>query len=260
MPRFNVLKCDADPSLLKLKGFLAKKGVYLLVKRGPRSLGLLDIYLKQIKTKIITYLKIHPKASFPSLLKAVIKSYNMSYSDVLKGTPAQFNSNYFDAILRHRLYKDQPALQPFKTWVKEQLKAQKKSLEPRRGPLKNRDDFRVLDLCFIAYRDKKIHRNWSRQYARDLYRVERVVTAHGSPYSYQLRDVMTNQIMPGYFSSDELTLVDFKNYTPDQVLGEKFKKGGQKWLLVSFKHKSGQAFGRFVCIAVFETFGSLKLL
>ena len=202
MPKFNTLKCDADPSLLALKGYLAQQGIYLSVKRGRRKLGLLDVYLKNIKTKMISYLKIHPTASFPTLLKAVIKSYNNTYSDVLKGKPADLNSNYFDAILRSRLYKNQPALQPFDTWYKEQLKAQKKSLKTRKGSLRNRDDFRVLDLVFIVYKIRYLQRNWSRQNTRTLYRIERVVTAHGRPYSYQLRDCMSQEIEPGYFSGD----------------------------------------------------------
>ena len=39
MPKFNILKCDADPSLLKLKGFLANKSVFLFVKRHSAPLS-----------------------------------------------------------------------------------------------------------------------------------------------------------------------------------------------------------------------------
>ena len=92
-----------------MKGYLAKKGIHLLVKRGRRKLGLLDAYLKSIKTKLITYLKIHPQASFPPLLDAIVQSYNNTYSDIIKGKPAELNSNYFDAKLRQKLYKDKPA-------------------------------------------------------------------------------------------------------------------------------------------------------
>ena len=200
MPKFNILKSDADPSLLKIKGFLSEKSVFLFVKRGRRKLGLLDAYQKHIKTKIITYLKIHPEADFPSLLKAVIKSQNNTFSQVLKGTPSEFNSNYFDPLLRKRLYKNHSALQPFETWYKEQLNLQRKAFQPRLKNLKNRDDFCVSDLVFVLFRKPYLQRNWSRQNTHQLYRIERVHTAHGKPYSYQLRDVMTNEIVPGYFA------------------------------------------------------------
>ena len=202
MPNFNVLRCDADGSWWKIRGYLAQKGVFLFLKRGRRSLSLVDIYMKYIKTKIISYLKIYPTANFPNLLKAVLDSYNHTFSDKINGKPAELNSNYFDPVLRRRLYKNQPALQPFETWFKDQLKLQSRSLKPRTGELKNRDDLRVSDLVFVLYREKRLQRNWSRKTERILYRVARVVTAHGKPFTYQLRDVMTNELVPGYFSGD----------------------------------------------------------
>ena len=93
-------------------------------------------------------------------------------------------------------------LQPFETWYKQQLKAQKKSLRPLKSPFRSRDDFRVLDLVFVFYRTPYLQRNWSRKNTRALYRIERVITAHGKPYSYQLRDCMTQEIVPGYFAGD----------------------------------------------------------
>ena len=53
--------------------------------------------------------------------------------------------------------------------------------------------------------------------------------------------------MDGFYGGDELSLVNFSELEPDEVLSEKYTKGGQKWLLVSFKSKHNAAhFGRLV--------------
>ena len=67
--------------------------------------------------------------------------------------------------------------------------------------MRNNDDFRVSDLVFVQYR-KKLQRNWSRRTEQDLYRIERVLTSYGRPYRYQLRDVMSNEIVDGYFGGE----------------------------------------------------------
>ena len=156
-----------------------------------------DIYLKYVKNKIITYLKINPKVDFPDLLKAVIKSKNNTFSSVLDGTPAERNSNYFDPVLRRQLYKNKPALQPFETWYKKQLKFQQESLQPRVESSKDSNDFKVSDLVLSVYKRTRMDRGWSRKHTRDLYRVERVITAHGRPFSYKLRDVASNELVEG---------------------------------------------------------------
>ena len=96
------MRCDRDPSILKLKKYLSDYGVFLQVKRGRNRLGLVDIYLKHLKTKMVTYLKINTDTPFPKLLKDVVESYNNTRSDLLQDTPRNLNSNYFDAILRQR--------------------------------------------------------------------------------------------------------------------------------------------------------------
>ena len=68
---------------------------------------------------------------------------------IVQGTPASLNSNYFDPILRARLYKHHPKLQPFEEFYKNQLRLQKKSLKPRKGPPRSRDDFRCNDLVMV---------------------------------------------------------------------------------------------------------------
>ena len=58
---------------------------------------------------------------------------------------------------------------------------------------------------------------------------------------------MTEEVVDGYYGGDELSLVDFSQVEPDEILSEKFKKGGQKWLLVSFKStQNNQPLGRLV--------------
>ena len=56
---------------------------------------------------------------------------------------------------------------------------------------------------------------------------------------------MTEDLVDGYYGGDELSLVNFSDLEPDEVLGRQIKKGGKKWLLVSFKSKQTDAhFGR----------------
>ena len=88
------------------------------------------------------------------------------------------NSNYFDPILRERLYGNHPRLQPFQNWYQDQLKLQKKSLKTRKGRLKNRNDFRVNDLVMVRFGGltKVQKRHWSQRNERDLYRIARVNT------------------------------------------------------------------------------------
>ena len=56
------------------------------------------------------------------------------------------NSNFFDPVLRERLYGNHPRLLPFEHWYKNQLKFQKKSLKHRKGLPRNNNDFFVNDL------------------------------------------------------------------------------------------------------------------
>ena len=180
MPRFRVLRCDPDRAMILLRKYFSDMGVFLQIKRGPTHLNLLDAYVKHLKTKIISYLKIHPQADFPEVLAAAVKSYNETYQNVLKGSPASVNSNYFDPLLRERLHKHHPKLQPFETWYKNQLFLQKRVLEPRKGPPKSRDDFRINDLVMLTdypVTTKLTKRNWSRRTKLALYRVERVDTS-----------------------------------------------------------------------------------
>ena len=46
------MTCDPDPSLLKLKPYLATLGVFLHVKRGPRKLGLLGIGVSALTRRV----------------------------------------------------------------------------------------------------------------------------------------------------------------------------------------------------------------
>ena len=104
------------------------------------------VYMRHLKAKIISYLKLHPDANFNALLRDTVKSYNESYSKVLKGSPSSLNSNFFDLVLRERLYGHHPRLLPFEDWYKNQLKFQKKSLKHRKGLPRNNNDFFVNDL------------------------------------------------------------------------------------------------------------------
>ena len=101
-----------------------------------------------------------------------------TYSDILKGSPASLNSNFFDPVLRERLYGKHPRLQPFQNWYQDQLKLQKKSLKVREGRLRNLNDFRVNDLVMVQYDGltKVQKRHWSQRTERDLYRIARVNT------------------------------------------------------------------------------------
>ena len=73
---------------------------------------------------------------------------------------------------------DTSKLLPFEIWYLDQLKLQKKSLEKRKGRLKNLNDFRVNDLCMLQYSGltKVQKRYWSQCTERDLYRFARVNT------------------------------------------------------------------------------------
>ena len=125
-----------------------------------------------------SYLKLHPDANFSDLLSATVKSYNQTYSKVLKGSPASLNSNYYDPILRERLYGKHNRLQPFEHWYKDQLKLQRRSLQVRTGPLQNNNDYRVNDLVLVQFQSltKVQKRHWSQRTERDLYRIARVNT------------------------------------------------------------------------------------
>ena len=143
MPKYMVLRSDPDPSFLKLKKYFASKNIFLQVKRGRTKMGLLDVTLKHLKTRMIRFLKVHPNTSFTKLLSAAVKSHNSTYTPLLKAAPADVNSNFYDPILRKRLYKDYPKLEPFQTWYLDQLQKQKKSLTKRKTiGVKNADDFR----------------------------------------------------------------------------------------------------------------------
>ena len=123
-------------------------------------------------------MKIHPDANFSRLLRDSVKSYNNSYSKVLKGTPSSLNSNYFDPVLRERLYGHHNRLQPFEHWFKNQIRLQKKSLKSRKGRLRNNDDFRVNDLVLVQFQGltKVQKRHWSQRTETELYRIARVNT------------------------------------------------------------------------------------
>ena len=96
----------------------------------------------------------------------------------MKGAPSNLNSNYFDPVLRERLYGHHPRLQSFETWFIDQMKLQKKSLQPRKGGLRNRDDYRVNDLLTVQYqRLTKVQKHqWAQRVEKELYRIERVNT------------------------------------------------------------------------------------
>ena len=56
---------------------------------------------------------------------------------------------------------------------------------------------------------------------------------------------MTKELVDGFYGGDELSLVNFSELEPDEVLAERYKKKGEKWLLVSFKSKQNNAhFGK----------------
>ena len=71
-------------------------------------------------------------------------------------------------------------------------------------------------------------------------------------YRYKLYDIMNSKSAYGYFGGEELTLVNFKDLEADEVMAEKYTEGKKKWLLVSFKNKSGSSLGRLEKIFRFE--------
>ena len=162
-----------------MKKYFSEQGTLLQIHRGINHMSLLDVYVKYLKTRMISYLKIHPQKNFPDVLNKAVTSYNQTHQKLLQGSPACLNSNFFDPILRACLHKHHPKLLPFDQWYKQQLVLQKKFLTPRKGPPKSRDDFRVNELVMLQHypivSDLK-RRNWSRRIKKDLYRIERVDT------------------------------------------------------------------------------------
>ena len=58
---------------------------------------------------------------------------------------------------------------------------------------------------------------------------------------------MSQDLVDGFYGGDELTLVNFSELEPDEILARKYTKGAKKWFLISFKSKQNDAhFGRYV--------------
>ena len=74
--------------------------------------------MKHLKSKIIKYMKINSDANFSTMLKESVDSYNKTFSKVLNGSQSNFNSNFYDPVLRERLYGHHQRLQPFGLWYK----------------------------------------------------------------------------------------------------------------------------------------------
>ena len=67
-----------------------------------------------------------------------------------------------------------------------------------------------------------------------------------------MRHFLSQELVDGYYGGDELSLINFSELEPDQILGEKYVKGGKKMLLVSFKSRINDAhFGRLVFNIIF---------
>ena len=170
------------------------------MKRGKRpGLGLVDVYMKNLKAKIIAYLKIYPNTNFKTLLDETVRGYNHTFSDVIKGSPASLNSNFFDPVLREMLYGNHPRLQPFRSWYHNQLKLQKKTLKVRKGRLRSTDNFRVNDLVLVQYeRLTKVQKHhWSQRTERELYRIARVNTI--GKFMWQLNKDKISKVQKCYW-------------------------------------------------------------
>ena len=63
---------------------------------------------------------------------------------------------------------------------------------------------------------------------------------------------MSQEEVDGYYGGDELSLVNFSDLEPDEILQQKYTKGRKRWLLVSFRSKQNdEHFGRLVFSSIF---------
>ena len=67
-----------------------------------------------------------------------------------------------------------------------------------------------------------------------------------------MRHFPSQELVDGYYGGDELSLINFSELEPDEIIGEKYIKGKKKMLLVSFKSKINDAhFGRLFFITFY---------
>ena len=136
------------------------------------------VIARYLKTAIIRFLQLNPKANFTKTLKEAIKGYNSKFNKKIGGRPAELNSDYFgkvhlcklltinsaiilylDPILREHLFKTFPKIQPFDEFYHDHILRQKKSKEKRKGALKEPDNFRkktnfkdfLCSSCFCSF-------------------------------------------------------------------------------------------------------------
>ena len=56
-----------------------------------------------------------------------------------------------------------------------------------------------------------------------------------------MRHFGTEEMAEGWYGGEELSLINFSDLEPDEILEQKYTKGKKKWLLVSFKSKQNKS-------------------
>ena len=173
MPHFSILRVDRDPSIWSIRSIFSKLGMLLQVKRGPHYMATLDNVIKQIEGKMMKYLVAKPHSSPKRLVQEVTVGFNNTVQSSHCMTPKevrigggkiidhleykvfQANNPVLDPLIRKRLYPDQH-LEPFDSFLKKQLRLQKKVNTPRSEDLpvemsEKYDTFRVGDKVILNF-------------------------------------------------------------------------------------------------------------
>ena len=174
----------------------------------------------------------------------------------LEYTIFQANNPVLDPLIRKRLYPDQH-LEPFDSFLKKQLRLQKKVNTPRSENLpvemsEKYDTFRVGDKVILNFGPDSLSVRIFVKKCRGMsgspivfqrgynprrgstYEISKIYTNY-TPWIFKLKNTYDGKEEPGYYLAEELfRLPKDHKFIQDKVI-KRFRKGKKKKKLVSFK-------------------------
>lgn len=120
---FSILRCDLEPSFLKLRPFFARNHVLLAPKRGKKA-AIAEASIKKVKRKVIIKLRMNPDANVAILLRQAANSLNNTPLAKTQLSPNEQTNPLMQAYIRKKLFGTEK-IRPFPAFFQEQQKRRK---------------------------------------------------------------------------------------------------------------------------------------
>lgn len=202
--------------------YLKDKSIRHYISRNEKKVAHAERFIKQIKRKLVQYMKYTNTHRWVDVLDDVVNAYNNSYHRVIKMTPAQASEKDKNFDVWNNQY--------FQEAVKHKLPSQK-----RRRQRNKKFKFSKGDRVKVSTLKRQFQREYNERFSTETFTITDRKTQQGFDF-YKIKDEQNEPIIGWFYPSELLRVIvpEDKTYKIEKILRTR-KRKGKKEFFVKFK-------------------------